>query len=165
MQEHATEALDSVPTRTRSSRAESRDAHGPACPAATLRALGADPCSARKGGGARALPLRAGSQPGPRSGCPLWTSTGSWVAARTTLLASDRPAASTPAARTRTDDQPAYGRDDGGVNRRPTEDLMDSVSLMDCAGRRRSPATLPSFHQGLATRACATHPTRQPWKR
>jgi site-specific recombinase XerD len=26
------------------------------------------------------------------------------------------------------------------------EDLMESVPLLDCAGRRRSPATLPSFH-------------------
>src|SRR5260370_27540603 len=27
------------------------------------------------------------------------------------------------------------------------EDVMESVPLLDCAGRRRSPATLPSFHQ------------------
>jgi hypothetical protein len=32
------------------------------------------------------------------------------------------------------------------------EDVMESVSLLDCAGRRRSPATLPSFHQGRAPR-------------
>lgn len=29
---------------------------------------------------------------------------------------------------------------------------MESTSLLDCAGRRRSPATLPSFHQGLPPR-------------
>jgi hypothetical protein len=29
---------------------------------------------------------------------------------------------------------------------------MESVPLVDCAGRRRSPATLPSFHQGRAPR-------------
>jgi site-specific recombinase XerD len=29
---------------------------------------------------------------------------------------------------------------------------MESVSLLDCAGRRRSPATLASFHQGRAPR-------------
>jgi len=32
------------------------------------------------------------------------------------------------------------------------EDLMESVSLLDCAGRRRSPATFASFHQGLSPR-------------
>src|SRR5947209_17076516 len=32
------------------------------------------------------------------------------------------------------------------------EGLMESVSLLDCAGRRRSPATLASFHQGRAPR-------------
>jgi hypothetical protein len=34
------------------------------------------------------------------------------------------------------------------VDRRPEEDVMESVPLLDCAGRRRSPATLSSFHQG-----------------
>ena len=29
---------------------------------------------------------------------------------------------------------------------------MESVPLLDCAGRRRSPATLSSFHQGRAPR-------------
>ena len=29
---------------------------------------------------------------------------------------------------------------------------MDSVPLVDCVGRRRSPATLASFHQGRAPR-------------
>jgi integrase len=29
---------------------------------------------------------------------------------------------------------------------------MEPVPLLDCAGRRRSPATLPSFHQGLTPR-------------
>jgi hypothetical protein len=36
--------------------------------------------------------------------------------------------------------------------RRPEEDVMESVSLLDRAGRRRSPATLSSFHQGLSSR-------------
>jgi site-specific recombinase XerD len=31
-------------------------------------------------------------------------------------------------------------------------DVMESVPLLDCTGRRRSPATLPSFHQGLPPR-------------
>jgi site-specific recombinase XerD len=34
------------------------------------------------------------------------------------------------------------------VDRRPEEDPMESVVLLDCVGRRRSPATLSSFHQG-----------------
>src|ERR1019366_3525356 len=38
------------------------------------------------------------------------------------------------------------------VNRRPEEDVMESVPLLDCAGRRRSPATLSSFHQGRSPR-------------
>lgn len=29
---------------------------------------------------------------------------------------------------------------------------MHSISLLDCAGRRRSPATLSSFHRGRAPR-------------
>jgi hypothetical protein len=29
---------------------------------------------------------------------------------------------------------------------------MDSVALLDCAGRRRSPATLSGFHQGRPPR-------------
>ena len=29
---------------------------------------------------------------------------------------------------------------------------MESMSLLDCAGRRRSPAMLSSFHQGLPPR-------------
>src|SRR5947209_8973219 len=32
------------------------------------------------------------------------------------------------------------------------EDVMESVSLLDCAGRLRSPATLASFHQGRPPR-------------
>src|SRR5947209_512504 len=32
------------------------------------------------------------------------------------------------------------------------EGLMESVSLLDCAGRRRPPATLASFHAGRAPR-------------
>jgi hypothetical protein len=43
-------------------------------------------------------------------------------------------------------------RDDDGVNRRPREDTMESVPLVDCAGRCRSPATLASFHHGRAPR-------------
>lgn len=33
------------------------------------------------------------------------------------------------------------------IDRRPEEDVMESVLLLDRAGRRRSPATLPGFHQ------------------
>lgn len=29
---------------------------------------------------------------------------------------------------------------------------MESVSLLDCAGRRRSPATLPGYHRGRPPR-------------
>jgi integrase len=32
------------------------------------------------------------------------------------------------------------------------EDVMHSAPLLDCAGRRRSPATLSGFHQGRASR-------------
>jgi integrase len=42
--------------------------------------------------------------------------------------------------------------DHAGVDRHPEEDVMQSVQLLDCAGRRRSPATLSSFHQGLPPR-------------
>jgi site-specific recombinase XerD len=38
------------------------------------------------------------------------------------------------------------------VDRRPEEDVMESLPLLDCAGRRRSPATLSSFHQGRSPR-------------
>jgi integrase len=38
------------------------------------------------------------------------------------------------------------------VDRRPEEDVMESVPLLDCAGRRRSPATLSSFHEGRSPR-------------
>ena len=34
----------------------------------------------------------------------------------------------------------------------PKEDVMRSVPLLDCAGRRRSPATLSDFHQGRPPR-------------
>jgi site-specific recombinase XerD len=47
---------------------------------------------------------------------------------------------------------PSDAREDGGVNRRPREDLMESVPLVDCVGRRRSPATLASFHRARAPR-------------
>jgi integrase len=44
-------------------------------------------------------------------------------------------------------------RDDGHVVvRRPKEDVMESTALLDCAGRRRSPATTSSFHQALPPR-------------
>ena len=41
---------------------------------------------------------------------------------------------------------------------------MESVSLLDRAGRRRSPAALSSFHQGLPPRNKGLRypPTRQP---
>jgi integrase len=44
------------------------------------------------------------------------------------------------------------GRDDGVVNHRPKEDVMESAPLLDCAGRRRSPATLPGYHRGRPPR-------------
>ena len=40
----------------------------------------------------------------------------------------------------------------GVVHPRPEEDVMEPVPLLDCAGRRRSPATLSSFHQGRTPR-------------
>jgi integrase len=39
-------------------------------------------------------------------------------------------------------------RDDDLVNHRPREALMPSTVLVDIAGRRRSPATLPALHAG-----------------
>lgn len=40
---------------------------------------------------------------------------------------------------------------------------MQSTSLLDCAGRRRSPATLPSFHRGLPpTNKGLTYPPDPP---
>src|SRR5258708_4032900 len=39
-----------------------------------------------------------------------------------------------------------------GCDRRPEEDVMESVALLDCAGRRRSPAPLSTFHQGRPPR-------------
>jgi hypothetical protein len=50
---------------------------------------------------------------------------------------------------TRSDHRAA--RDDGVVNHRPKEDVMEST-LVDWAGRRRSPATLPGYHQGRPPR-------------
>src|SRR5436853_4471305 len=35
---------------------------------------------------------------------------------------------------------------------RPKEDTMESAPLLDCAGRRRSPATLPAYHRGRPPR-------------
>ena len=43
-------------------------------------------------------------------------------------------------------------RDDTTVNHRPKEDVMESTQLVDCAGRRRSPATLPGYHRGRPPR-------------
>ena len=43
-------------------------------------------------------------------------------------------------------------RDDGVVNDRPKEDVMESTPLVDCAGRRRSSATLPGYHRGRPPR-------------
>jgi site-specific recombinase XerD len=43
-------------------------------------------------------------------------------------------------------------RDDGVVNHRLKEDLMASTTLVDIAGRRRSSATLPGYHQGRPPR-------------
>jgi hypothetical protein len=43
-------------------------------------------------------------------------------------------------------------REDQQISHRPKEDIMQSVPLLDSAGRRRSPATLPSFHQGRPPR-------------
>ncbi|MGH2913853.1 MAG: tyrosine-type recombinase/integrase [Solirubrobacteraceae bacterium] len=41
---------------------------------------------------------------------------------------------------------------DREVNRRPVEDVMQSVPWLDRAGRRRSPATTSSFHRGVPPR-------------
>jgi integrase len=38
------------------------------------------------------------------------------------------------------------------VNHRPKEDVMESAPLVDCAGRPRSPATLPGYHRGRPPR-------------
>jgi site-specific recombinase XerC len=43
-------------------------------------------------------------------------------------------------------------RDDDRVNHRPREDVMKSTTLVDTAGRRRSPATLPGYHEGRPPR-------------
>ena len=48
--------------------------------------------------------------------------------------------------------QGAAERDDATVNHRPKEDVMESTQLVDCAGRRRSPATLPGYHRGRPPR-------------
>ena len=50
---------------------------------------------------------------------------------------------------------------------RSKEDVMESTSLLDCAGRRRSPATTSSFHEGLspAIRACGIRRTCRPLRR
>jgi hypothetical protein len=56
------------------------------------------------------------------------------------------------------DSRPGWSRaggergDDGGVNHRPQEDVVEPVPLLDRAGRRRSPATTSTFHQGLPPR-------------
>ena len=43
-------------------------------------------------------------------------------------------------------------RDDRRVNHRPEGGRMPSTITLDTCGRRRSPATLSSFHQGRAPR-------------
>jgi integrase len=45
-----------------------------------------------------------------------------------------------------------FRRDDALVDHRLEEDVMEPVPLLDCAGRRRSPATLPGYHQGRPPR-------------
>jgi hypothetical protein len=40
---------------------------------------------------------------------------------------------------------------------RPKEDVMRSAPLLDCAGRRRSPATLSGFQQGRPPRNKGLH--------
>jgi hypothetical protein len=40
----------------------------------------------------------------------------------------------------------------GGSIHRPKEDTMESIKLVDCAGRPRSPATLPGYHRGRPPR-------------
>jgi hypothetical protein len=45
---------------------------------------------------------------------------------------------------------PQLGVDDGRVNHRPEEDAMESIALLDRAGRRRSPATTSTFHRGVS---------------
>jgi site-specific recombinase XerD len=44
-----------------------------------------------------------------------------------------------------------HPEDDGGVVFRPEEGVMETV-LLDAAGRRRSPATMPGFHSGRPPR-------------
>jgi hypothetical protein len=44
------------------------------------------------------------------------------------------------------------------VDRRPEEDVMESVPLLDCAGRRRSPATLSGLQMTLQQRLKADPP-------
>ena len=45
--------------------------------------------------------------------------------------------------------------------------MSTAQQLLDVAGRRRSPATMPAFHAGKAPRnkANATPLTRRPWMR
>jgi hypothetical protein len=38
------------------------------------------------------------------------------------------------------------------IDLRPEEGVMRASSQFDCAGRRRSPATLPGFHRGRVPR-------------
>ena len=46
---------------------------------------------------------------------------------------------------------PALERDDGEF-KPPFEEDVDSAPLLDCAGRRRSPATVSGFHHGRPPR-------------
>jgi integrase len=45
-----------------------------------------------------------------------------------------------------------FGRDDEVIDHRPKEDTMQPAPLLDCAGRPRSPATLPGYHHGRPPR-------------
>jgi integrase len=47
---------------------------------------------------------------------------------------------------------PASERDDGGSSHRLKEDVMHSAPPLDCAGGRRSPATMSAFRQGRPPR-------------
>jgi hypothetical protein len=48
--------------------------------------------------------------------------------------------------------RPRGSREIVGFDRRPEKDVMQFVGLLDCAGRRRSPATVSGFHQARVPR-------------
>jgi integrase len=72
-----------------------------------------------------------------------------WLAPRSqctgTLTSARQPAARVPSPEA--EREGTAERDDATVNDRPKEDVMESTQLVDCAGRRRSPATLPGYHR------------------